>query len=131
MAEAVMRIYQRHAIRYGFAVNGKRRPLNLVLSDELTQQLGPSGVASLGQSLAPWDVTVFTRASSPPEFLASKWKCDGCQIFSIWPKFDSPLIGVVESETWWASLGANGFTNVMIFILGKWVRVATWGAWVA
>lgn len=131
LAEEVMRIYQKHAVRYGLAVNGKRRPLNLVLSDELVQQLGPRGVESLGQRLAPWDVTLFTRETAPPQFLASKWKCDGCQVFSVRARFDSPLIGVAESETWWGGLGANGFTNAMIFFLGGWFRVATWQAWVA
>lgn len=131
MATEIMSIYQRHAVRYGFAVEGRRPHLNLVLSDDLVRELGPAGVANLSDRLTPWDVTVFTRLSAPPKFLANKSRCDGCQVLSITPKFDTPLLGVAESDTWWGLLGGNGFTNVLVFIFGKWYRVATWQAWVA
>jgi hypothetical protein len=131
MAEAIMRVYQRHAIRYGAAVNGKRAHLNLIVCDDLASSLGPRGVAALGQRLQPYDVTLFTRKTAPSHFLSKKARCEDCQIFCVEPRLDTPLIGVAESSTWWGLLGANGFTNVNIFILGWWVRVATWPSWVA
>lgn len=126
MADAIMRAYQRNAIRYGFAVNGKRPHLNLVVCDDLASRLGARGLAALDRRLQPYDVTLFTRETAPSHFLANEWKCEDCQIFCVEPQFDSPLIGVAESSTWWDGLGANGFTNVNVFMLGWWVRVATW-----
>ena len=131
MADAIMQAYERHAIRYGTAVNGKRAHLNLVVCDDLAERLGSSGLAALERRLHAYDVTLFTRKTAPSHFLASKWKCEDCQVFCVEPQFDSPLIGVAESSTWWGGLGANGFTNVNVFILGWWVRVATWQSLVA
>ena len=131
MAGAIMQAYQRHAIRYGTAIKGKRPHLNLVVCDDLAGSLGVPGLAKLGRELEPYDVTLFTRATAPSHFLANKWKCEDCQIFCVESHFDSPFIGVAESSTWWGGLGANGFTNVNVFLFGWWVRVATWQAWVA
>jgi hypothetical protein len=131
MAEAIMAAYQRHAVKYHLDVNGRRPHLNLVVCDDLAKSLGASGVERLQRHLEPWDVAVFTRETAPPHFLAEKWKCDECQVFCVQSKFDSPLVGVAESSTWWGSLGANGFTNVTVFLMGFWIRVATWRSWVA
>jgi hypothetical protein len=131
MAEAVMDLYQLRAKQLGIDVNGKREPLNLVVCKQLGAQLGPEGITRLQARLQPYGVTIFTEESAPRPFLANRWKCDGCQVFSYEAKFNSPLVGVVETMTWWGGLGANGFTNVSIFLFGRWFRLATWQAWVA
>lgn len=131
MAGAVMDLYQRNSRRLGEAVNGKRPPLNLVVCKQLSGELGANGFEKLRTRLKPYDVTLFTEASAPRSFLANRWKCEECQVFCAQTKFNSPFVATVEAWTWWGTLGGNGFTNISVFLFGKWFRVATWQTWVA
>jgi hypothetical protein len=134
VAAWILEQYTIHAQEFGYAVNGRRPHLNLVICDELVSTLGPDTKEQFGAALSEYDVSLFFESEAPNPNLESDheaWASGGYQLFCSDPVISSPLVGRMKSSTWWGGLGANGFDSWYVFVFGKWVHVYSYRAWVA
>jgi len=132
VAAWILEHYTIHAQKHGYAVDGRRPHLNLVICDELIDDT--SSKEKYSSALSKYDVSLFTESEAPNPDLESDiedWINGGYQLFCTEPVVNSPLVGRLESATWWGGLGANGFDSWFIFVFGKWVHVKSYQAWVS
>src|SRR5258706_8409973 len=112
----MLRLAESHVREHKLTASGHLHHINLVVSPALERDLGPRGMARLHESVAGYDVALFTTSTAPAGFLADKNICRDCLVLDYAVKSTNPLFARVELSTWCGGLCGNGFSVTALHV---------------